>query len=135
MIARLNATLKTAFVTSILAALDAGAAEARIDIYSGTMPATPDTAITSQTLLAELVCSDPSGLVASNMLTFDSITQDASANNTGTATWARLRPSTGGAVLDIDVGATGSGAALQLNTTAIVAGGPVIVTSLTVAFA
>jgi hypothetical protein len=63
------------------------------------------------------------------VLTFSAITQDTSADATGTATWARIADSTGATVFDCDVGT--SGATLNLNTTSIVAGGPIQVSSFT----
>jgi hypothetical protein len=63
------------------------------------------------------------------VLTFDTITQDSSANATGTATWFRIVDSDGNFVIDGTVGT--SGADLNLNTTAIVATESVSITSLT----
>ena len=100
---------------------------AQLLIYTGAYPATPDTAATG-TLLATLPCSNPFGTSASGVLTANAITQ-ANAVATGTAGWARLQTSGGVGIVDMDVGT--SGASLNLNTTAIVSGGPVQVTSLT----
>jgi hypothetical protein len=100
-------------------------------IYSGTRPADVGTAVTSQVLLAELVCGSPFAAAASGgVLTVGAITQDSSANNTGTASWFRFFTNGGTAVFDGDVGT--SGADLNLNTLSIVAGGPVQVTSATI---
>lgn len=97
-------------------------------LYTSPRPANVGTAITTQTLLAELTCGSPFAPAASGgVLTANSITQDSSANNTGTAAWFRLFTSGGTAVVDGDVGVTGSD--LNLNTTSIVSGGPVQVTS------
>lgn len=96
-------------------------------IYDGTRPANPGTAITSQTKLAELTCGTPfapassGGVVTANAIT----TNNAIA--TSTASWFRLTTSGGTAVIDGDVGTSGSD--LNLNTTSIVSGGPVAVTS------
>lgn len=110
--------------------LDAGAGAATIEIRSGTQPADPDTAATG-TLLATLTFTDPSAPAASaGVTTMSTITEDASADATGTASWARAKDSTGAAVFDCDVST--SGATINLNTTAIVAGGPVRITSFTV---
>lgn len=98
-------------------------------IYDGSQPAGPGTAVTSQTLLAELALSATAGTVSSGVLTFGTITQDSSANATGTATWYRVTTSGGTGVVDGSVGT--SGADLNLNTTSIVTGGPVAVSSFT----
>jgi hypothetical protein len=65
------------------------------------------------------------------VLTANAITQDSSANATGTATHFRLFQSNGTtAVMDGDVGASGSD--LNLTTTSIVATQPVSVTSFVI---
>ena len=98
-------------------------------IYDGTQPATADTAITTQTLLAELRFNATAAPAASNgVLTFNAITQDSSANNTGTASWFRALKSDGTTVLfDGAVGTSGSD--MNIATTSIVAGAIVGVTS------
>ena len=98
-------------------------------IYDGTQPATADTAITTQVLLAELRFNATAAPAASNgVLTFNAITQDSSANNTGTASWFRALTSDGTTVLfDGAVGTSGSD--MNIATTSIVAGAIVGVTS------
>jgi len=106
---------------------------ALLRIYSGTRPANADTA-PSGTLLAELVCGSPfAPATASGVVTANAITQDSSADASGTATWFRLVNSAGTTtVTDGDVTATGGGGDLQLVTTSITAGQPVQVTSFVV---
>lgn len=119
-----------AMLDVITARADAGSGAALIRIYSGTAPANADTALAGNTLLAELTCSDPSASPsATKTLTLSAITQDSSANATGTATFFRLVDSTGLAVLQGDVTATGGGGALEMNTTSIITGGPVQITN------
>lgn len=103
-------------------------ASAILRIYSGTRPANVAGAITG-TLLAQLTCNGTFAPAASNgVLTLNAITQDSSADATGTASHFRLFRSDGTtAVLDGDVGTTGSD--LNLTTTSLVAGQPVSVTS------
>ena len=98
-------------------------------IYDGTQPATADTAISTQTLLAELRFNATAAPAASNgVLTFNAITQDSSANNTGTASWFRALTSDGTTVLfDGAVGTSGSD--MNIATTSIVAGAIVGVSS------
>lgn len=106
---------------------------ALLRIYSGTRPVNADAAATG-TLLAELQCGSPFAPATSGgVLTANAITQDPSANATGTATWFRLVDSAGTTtVTDGDVTATGGGGDLQLVTTSIVATQPVQVTSFVV---
>ena len=108
--------------------LDAGSGPGTAKIYSGTMPATPETAATG-TLLAELVLAKPCGVVAGKKLTFSAITQDLEANNTGYAGYVRLSDSDGNAVIDGDVTSTGGTGVLKLNVTLITALGPVFINS------
>ena len=108
----------------------------KLRIYSGTKPATADTAISGNTLLAELTFGATAfGAAANGVATANAITADASADATGTATWFRALKSGGvdvtDNVFDGDVSASGGGGDLQLATVSIVAGAQVSVTSLT----
>tara|TARA_R110000822_G_scaffold156778_3_gene296506 strand:- start:571 stop:969 length:399 start_codon:yes stop_codon:yes gene_type:complete len=121
-------------VTSIRnAMLDAittrAGASALLRIYDGSRPATGGTATT---LLAELTCNATFAAAASaGVLTLNSITQDSSANATGTATWFRIVKADGTTfVLDGSVGTSGSD--LNLTTTSIVSGQPVSVSSFVI---
>lgn len=130
----------TTKVSNAAATAEANALSGLLDngylrIYDSTggtgQPATVDTAIGSQVLLAELRFANPADAGAANgVITFSAITQDSSANATGTATWFRAFGSDGTtAVWDGNVST--SGATLNLNTTAIQSGAAVSVTSLT----
>ena len=80
--------LRNNMLDEITALIDAGAGAGLLRIYNGTRPATGGSATT---LLAELTLSDPCAAAASGgILTFSAITQDSSANASGTATWARV---------------------------------------------
>jgi len=100
-------------------------------IYDGTQPANANTAITTQVLLAELRFNATAAPAASSgVLTMNSITQDSSANNTGTATWFHALKSDGSTVVfDGSVGT--SGCDLNLGSTSITSGASVAVTSMT----
>lgn len=106
---------------------------ALLEIYDGTRPATGGAATT---LLAQLTCGTPFAPAASGGdLTANSISDDTDANNTGTATWWRLTDSGGTHVTDGDARASGdpdNGEELVLDTTSIVSGGNVSVTSFVV---
>lgn len=120
-------TLRTARASQIVAAIDAGAGAGKLRLYNGTRPATGG-AVT--TLLAELTFSDPCGTVTNGVLTFSAITSDASADNTGTATWFRIVDSTGAFVLDGTITVTGGGGDITMTSTSIQAGVTVDGTSL-----
>jgi hypothetical protein len=97
-------------------------------IYNGTRPATGGTATT---LLAQLALSATAAAAASSgVLTFSAITNDSAADATGTATWFRITTSGGTAVIDGDVGTSGSD--LNFNTVSFVSGAVIAVTSLTI---
>lgn len=97
-------------------------------IYSGTRPATGGA---ETTVLAELTMNATFAPAASGgVLTLNAITQDASANATGTATWFRMLTSGAAARIDGNVGTAGSD--MNLNSTSITAGGTVSITSATI---
>ena len=95
-------------------------------IYTGAQPATPETAA-SGTLLAECTLNATSGTVMNGVFTAGAITQDSSANNSGTAGWFRVFQSNGTTV-EFDGLA---GAELTMTNYDIVAGGTVSITALT----
>lgn len=110
-------------------------ASGKLRIYSGTQPTNADTAVGTQTLLAELTCNATFAPAASGgVLTLNAITSDSSANATGTATWFRITDSAGTTtVLDGDVSTVAAGTGdLQLDSTSITAGQTVNVTSFTI---
>ena len=126
---RLSTTARNALANAIKTAIDAGSAGGTIKIYSGSQPATPQDTATG-TLLATLTFGKPSfGAAATGVITANAIAQ-VNAVATNTAGWARIADSDGNAIMDVDVGT--SGATINLNTTSIVSGGPVAITSATV---
>lgn len=130
-IMRISTALRNAQADAIKTLIDAGAAAGTIKIYTASMPAHPGDAITDQTLLGTLTFTDPSAPgAAAGVLTFSAITGDAAADATGTAAWARIADSDGNAIFDVDVGTAAT--SIILNTTSIVAGGPIEITSFTV---
>jgi hypothetical protein len=120
-------TLRTNRATQVLNAIDAGTGAGTLKLYTGTRPAA-GAAITTETLLGTLVFSDPCGTVTAGVLTFSAITQDASADADGTASWFRIADSAGVFVMDGNITVTGGGGDMTLNTTSIVTGGPISVT-------
>jgi hypothetical protein len=118
-------TLRNSRMDTIKTAIDAGSGAGLLRIYDGARPATGGAATN---LLAELTFNDPSFPSATTgVITASAITQDSSANASGTATWFRVVDSTGSFVMDGNVGTVGSD--LNLTTTSIVITQPVAVTS------
>lgn len=103
-------------------------------IYDGTQPANANTAITSQTLLAELRFPNPAfGTAVAGVITANAITSDADANATGTASWYRCLESDGTTVVgDGSVGTTGSNCDMEINSTSISIHGTVSVSNFSI---
>src|SRR6185503_12620340 len=100
-------------------------------IYSGTQPATADTALSGNTLLGELrFNATASGAAVAGVLTMNAITSDTAADATGTATFYRALKSDGTSVV-MDGSVVTASANLILNSLAISAGAQVCVRSFT----
>lgn len=123
MATRISTGARDAAAAAIGALLNGGTVELR----TGSQPATPGTAATG-TLLATLSLSATAfGSPSTGTITANAITQDASADASGTAGWFRGLSSGGTAVIDGAVGTE-----MTLNNTSIVAGGTVSVSSWTI---
>jgi hypothetical protein len=115
--------------------LDVGGA-GYIEIRTGSQPATANTAA-SGTLLGTLTLSNPAfgnaTTASPSVATASAITSDTNADATGTAGWFRAYSGGGTAVIDgvISTVAAGTGD-MQLDSTSIVAGGTIAVSSWTV---
>ena len=110
------------------AIVDLAGANAKVRIYSGSRPATGGTATTQ---LAELTCGATLGTISAGVLTFGAITQDTSADASGTASWFRVVKSDGTThVMDGSCGTSGSD--MNMVTTSVTAGQPVSISSWTI---
>lgn len=123
---KMRDSLREDISDAIVALVGSGAT---LKIYTGTKPAGPATAIGAQVLLGTLTIAGAFGSYSGGALTVGAITQDSAADATGTATWFRIATSGGTDLIDGTVGTSGSD--LNLNTTSIVSGGPISVSSLT----
>ncbi|GAJ24478.1 unnamed protein product, partial [marine sediment metagenome] len=104
--------------------LDSG----KIEIYTASQPAGPDTGITDQTLLAELTFGATAfGASSEGVATAEAITKDSAANATGEAAWFRVLTSEDGEMFDGSVGTEGCD--LNLNSVAIQEGAEVSISS------
>jgi hypothetical protein len=120
-----SSTVRNAMLDAITAAIGSNGL---LRIYDGSRPASGGAATT---LLAQLALSATAApAAAGGVLTLNAITQDSSADATGTATWFRITTSGGTFVIDGSVGTSGSD--LNLTTTSIVATQPVSVSSFTI---
>lgn len=103
----------------------------KLRVYSGTRPTNADTALSGNTLLAELTMNATSaGSASGGVWTANAIASDAAADATGTASFVRLFQSDGTtAVADYSVGTSGTEAII--NTVSIVANAVVSCSSFT----
>lgn len=110
---------------------DAGAA-AYLQFWDGALPATPATA-PAGTLLASCAMSNPiAGAAAAGVLTMSAITDDSSANATGTPTFARIATDETGTTTGVVQMSAGVGSGDISFDASIVSGGTVSVSSLTI---
>lgn len=110
-------------------------AEGRVRIYDGAVPTDADTALGGQTLLAELLMSNPAfggavDISPGGQATANAIADDASANADGTATFFRVVDRDENTIFQGAVAT--SGAELNMNTVSIVTAAIVSITSMTV---
>lgn len=114
--------------------LGSGTATGLLKIYSGTVPTDADTALGAQVLLGTLTMTNPAFGAAADIApgaraTAATITEDSTADATGTASFFRIVNRDGTVIIQGTVGT--SGADLNLNSVAIQAGAAIQVTSLT----
>jgi hypothetical protein len=128
MAVRLSAALANALADQIDTTLgNAGT----IKIYTGSQPATADTAVGGATLLATFTLGSPGfGAASGGVITLSGTPLTVAAAATGTAGWFRLATSGAAAVLDGSVGTSGN--QINLNTTSITSGVNVTITSGTI---
>lgn len=130
--AGLATTLRTARAQLIADAIDGGAGAGLLRLYTDPQPAT-GAAVGAATLLGTLTHSNPAAAsVSAGVITFDTITDDSSADASGECTWARSVDSTGAFVADWTVGDIGSGADIEMNNRDIVATAPIEAVSWTI---
>lgn len=128
---RVSNAARSALADALRALVDAGAGAGKVRIYTASQPTGPDTAITSQTLLAEVTLADPSFGAASNgVVTLLGVPRTTTGLAAGTAAWFRMLDSNNVAIVDGAVGT--SGAELNLNTLTISVGVSVEITTGTI---
>ena len=130
---KLTTSRRSTIAQGIIADMAAGSTNPNpvLEIYTGTIPASMGGAITD-TLLATLTLTTTVATETDGTITFDPITSDSSADDTGTAGWARVVDRDGGEAVYFTVSESGNGGDIILNTTSIVTGAPVEITSGTI---
>ena len=111
----LSDTARNAMLDEVTSLIDAERGNGKIELLSS-----------SNLVLAQLQFSRPCAPDPMNgAVRFNDIAEDASARATGTVVKARIVDAAGGVVFECDVSDTKGDAVIRLNTTRIVAGGPV----------
>jgi hypothetical protein len=130
----LAVTTATAMADTVAAAIDAGAGAGTLEVYTGTKPATAETAATG-TLLATWTLADPALVAAVAGVADLDADPDLTAPvaTDGDAGWFRVADSTGAVVFDGECGTTGGVEAdLNFDTLSWLAAGTVSITTGTV---
>lgn len=127
---RLAVAARNAAADAVVDLIDAGPAAGTLKIYSGSLPANPDTT-PAGTLLATVAWADPAFGAAATGVATATDPAAVTAVASGTAAVFLVEDSTGANVFDGTVTATGGGGDLQLATTTITSGIQVDITGFT----
>ena len=132
----INNALAIILCNAVVDSVDDGAGAGLIEIYTGAPPSTVEAAPTG-TLLGTLTFSDPAFGAASDQnpdakATANSIADDSTADDTGTAGYFRATDSDGVDKFQGTIGTVGSGNPLEMNSVAITAGSAIAISSMTV---
>lgn len=113
--------LKNAFAVATRSQLAAGSGAKKMQVYSGAMPATIATALTSQVKLLEFTIDPATWDITDNKLVVPA-TSFSPALATGIARWARFLNGDGDIVMMGDVTRDGGNGFVRLPSTSIVSG-------------
>jgi len=99
--------------------------------YDGVQPATADTPIVTQKMLAELRINNPAGNTMAGEFIFGDIAPEKSAPAGGKATWYRVVKADGkSAIRDGSIGKTGSDSDIELDNINIIVGAEIYIDDL-----
>lgn len=119
----ISTTLRNAMCDALVDGIDTGSTDAA-GAFNGHTAA-------YAALLFECACSNPAfGAASSGVATASAISDDTSANNTGTAAVGRVQDRDNATVFDFTIGTSGED--LNMNTVSITSGDTVSITSATV---
>lgn len=127
---RIIPAARHAMALALIAYFDAGTGPAVFEFYDGSPPGSVGGAVTTQVKLGTLTCSAPSATDTDGTITFGAVTQDSAADASGTAAWVVIKDGDGDVVLDGDVTNLAGDGFCKINTTTIVAGGPIACSSV-----
>jgi len=132
---KISTGLRNTLADAITGLLDTGSTNpsARLLIYDGTQPTNPQTAVSTQVLLATVALHVPPsfGAAATGVITGDTIA-NVTVTNSGTAAWFRLINRAGTVIADGQITVTGGGGDMTFDNVTFVAGGTVSITSFTI---
>ncbi len=130
---KLGTTSRNAACDGIVDAIDGGTPPGRLEHRVGTQPTNVSDA-SSGTLLGTNIFSNPAfGSASVGVATASAITNDSSADASGTAGYFRIYTGAGGDTAALSQGNSGtSGTDLVFDNNVIVAGGVIAISSLTV---
>ena len=124
--------LRNARLQHVITVLDGGAdgvtLTAMMHFYTGPRPAA-GAAITTEIYIGSCALAEPSATIASGVLTFDTITDDVSADADEDIGWCRIVDSDGTWVMDLGCGLTASGQEIIFNTLTARIGGTIKILS------
>lgn len=114
---------RNAVLAAIIGRIDGDAGGGTVKVYTGTRPATADTALSGNTLLLTFTFAASSfGAPSSGSATVAGLPLAAIGAAAGTAAWFRCADESGDTVFDGSCGASGSGADIELSTTTVSVG-------------
>lgn len=122
MIIASSTTIKNARANATLAAFSGGV----LQCWSGAMPVPG--AAPAGLKLAEISLPSPAGIVADGVFTLTALTSGLAIAN-GTISFVRVLDSAAHWLYDLDAGAISSGAAVEIDTPAVLAGGSLQISS------
>ena len=129
---KISTAARNAACDAIVDLVDGGTGAGTIEIRTGSPPATPATA-DSGTLLGTLTFSDPAfGSASTGVATAAAIASDTNADASGDAGHFRVKDSSGTVIFQGTAGNSGDTPDLVFNNKAIVSGGTIAITSMTV---
>jgi|SRR5690554_152649 len=129
---KIRTEVRSTMAQELIAAMAAGSTNPNplMEVYEGSEPASMGQTI-SDTLLGTLTLTDTVATEWDGIINFLSITQDSAADASGTAGWCRILNRDGEEVVYFSISDDGSGD-IDFNTTSIVAGAPIAISSLQV---
>ncbi len=130
---RLSSDARNDLGNALRDCIDAGGEAGTLNFYTGAQPGNARAEITDQILLGTATFSYPCAENSiEGVVSFNEIKEESNAQNSGDTTWARIRDSNENTIFDVDVTGTRGGGTLEINSTRIVEGGVIRVSSFTI---